>query len=215
MNLKTFCEVLFVYKCKHVKVLVILEFVFKSITLFLHHLVQDADSMDRLSPVMLPSDHPPHLSHHASLTGKDTLTLPDSDVVTRSRSLKSKRNSSDGGGTRPASIAVFGSPHSIRRSSKTGSSTSLNSDCVDAPIVNHEEILQLTRDVRTFSESLGRLKFIFNQDGGKIRSSFVFTAKQVFVILHPKCDAYKNTWHDSVVQGSISQSAKKYVTHVS
>ncbi|XP_033636415.1 rho GTPase-activating protein 45-like isoform X2 [Asterias rubens] len=131
----------------------------------------DADGTDRLSPAMLPSDHMTHLSHHASLTEKDTLPLPDSDVVTRPRSLKTKRLSeSSDGGTRPASIAVFGSPHSIRRSSKTGSSTSLNSDCVDAPIVNHAEILQLTMDVRTFSESLNRLKLIFNQDGERTES---------------------------------------------
>jgi hypothetical protein len=124
----------------------------------------DASGMDRLSPEVSTSDQVPHqLSHHSSLTGKDTLPLPDSDVVMRPRGPRGGKRGSESSdsGQRPASVAVMtGSPKLGRRSSKTGSSTSLNSDCMDAPLVNHEEILQLTKDVRTFSESLNRLKFI-------------------------------------------------------
>ncbi|XP_022109917.1 rho GTPase-activating protein 45-like isoform X2 [Acanthaster planci] len=162
----------------------------------------DASGMDRLSPEVSSLDHVPHqLSHHSSLTGKDTLPLPDSDVVMRSRGLKggkrgSESSDSGGGGSsqRPASVAVVtGSPKLGRRSSKTGSSTSLNSDCMDTPLVNHEEILQLTKDVRTFSESLSRLKFIFNPEVERTESLRVLAhdkLRDVLNILRNLLDKY-------------------------
>lgn len=87
--------------------------------------------------------------------------------------MKTKRGGSLGEPSlRPASVAVMssGGPLSAgHRLSKSNSSTSLNSvsDCMETQIVNQEEILQLTRDVRNFSEALNQLKSVFNQDGGE------------------------------------------------
>ncbi|XP_072172828.1 rho GTPase-activating protein 45-like [Diadema setosum] len=92
---------------------------------------------------------------------------PDWDLTLRARSMKTKRGSNlSESYARPASIAVMSSGGPLTagyRLSKSNSSTSLNStsDCMEAPIVNHEEILQLTRDVRNFSEALDKLKTIF------------------------------------------------------
>ena len=139
---------------------------------------------------MIPtSDHSSHHSSHASGSPKDSLAPPESEVAMRCKNLKMKRHSGsssgDSSGVRPASIAVFNSPLMGRRPSKSSSTTSLNSDCIDTPIVNQEEIVQLTRDVRGFQEALTRLRGIFHQNGGKIiwLSSFLSRHKKKGKIL--------------------------------
>ena len=124
--------------------------------------------MGRRSPIMIPTPDP---SSHSSGSPKDSfLAPPESEVAIRCKNLKMKRHSGSSGdstGIRPASIAVFNSPQMGRRTSKSSSTTSLNSDCIDTPIVNQEEIIQLTRDVRSFQEALTRLRGIFIENGGR------------------------------------------------
>ncbi|XP_041475807.1 rho GTPase-activating protein 45-like isoform X2 [Lytechinus variegatus] len=98
---------------------------------------------------------------------------PDGDLTLRPRSMKTKRGGNLGEPpARPASVAVMSSGGPLTagyRLSKSNSSTSINSvsDCMETQIVNQEEILQLTRDVRNFSEALNQLKSVFNHDGGE------------------------------------------------
>ncbi|CAH1243229.1 ARHGAP45 [Branchiostoma lanceolatum] len=49
----------------------------------------------------------------------------------------------------------------IMRAAKSGSMTSMNSDLLDSHIVDQEDIISLTHDVRSFSDALARLKNIF------------------------------------------------------
>ncbi|XP_077981086.1 rho GTPase-activating protein 45-like isoform X2 [Glandiceps talaboti] len=52
-----------------------------------------------------------------------------------------------------------------RTSNKSNSLSSLSSDCVDAAIMDQEDIIQLTQEVRNFSDALVKLKNIFQPDG--------------------------------------------------
>lgn len=45
--------------------------------------------------------------------------------------------------------------------------TSLNSEVIDTQYINQEEIMQLTKDVRKFSESLTQLRDIFTDEEGE------------------------------------------------
>ncbi|XP_070562883.1 rho GTPase-activating protein 29-like isoform X2 [Ptychodera flava] len=51
------------------------------------------------------------------------------------------------------------------KASKSNSLSSLSSDCVDAAIMDQEDIIQLTQEVRNFSDALAKLKNIFHPDG--------------------------------------------------
>ncbi|XP_071835793.1 rho GTPase-activating protein 45-like isoform X3 [Apostichopus japonicus] len=81
------------------------------------------------------------------------------EVTMRHKGSKGKRHSS--GFDRPNSIASISGCY---KHSKYNSMTSLNSEVIDTQYINQEEIMQLTKDVRKFSESLTQLRDIFTDE---------------------------------------------------
>ncbi|KAJ8039707.1 Rho GTPase-activating protein 45 [Holothuria leucospilota] len=84
------------------------------------------------------------------------------EVTMRSKGSRNKRHSNPF--DRPASIASLSGCY---KHSKYNSMTSLNSDVIDMQFINQEEIMQLTKDVRKFSESLTLLRDVFSDVAGR------------------------------------------------
>ncbi|XP_035699371.1 rho GTPase-activating protein 45-like isoform X4 [Branchiostoma floridae] len=84
-----------------------------------------------------------------------SVNLPRKHHTTLSGSMNISRRMS--GAALSASSGNLG----IMRAAKSGSMTSMNSELLDSHIVDQEDIISLTHDVRSFSDALARLKNIF------------------------------------------------------
>nr|XP_006813177.1 PREDICTED: rho GTPase-activating protein 29-like [Saccoglossus kowalevskii] len=95
-------------------------------------------------------------------------TSPDASPVARNFSAKRQISKSTGG----------------NRSSKSNSLSSIGSDYVDSAIMDQEDIIQLTQEVRNFSDALGKLKTIFQVDGERAETPRVAAHERLKELLH-------------------------------
>ncbi|XP_078657671.1 rho GTPase-activating protein 45-like isoform X4 [Branchiostoma floridae x Branchiostoma belcheri] len=110
-----------------------------------------------------------------SLNGRPNLDLPDGttadslglEIRPMSVNLPRKHHTTLSGSMnisrRMSGVALSASSGNlgIMRAAKSGSMTSMNSELLDSHIVDQEDIISLTHDVRSFSDALARLKNIF------------------------------------------------------
>ena len=63
------------------------------------------------------------------------------------------------------------------KNSKSGSYGSINSDSLESPVVDQDDILALTHDVRSFSDAMAKLKDVFSGENGKLILSLNHNSK--------------------------------------